>query len=102
MNSKTTVAKPSRKARVKELFSEQGPEEAFVLGKRLKLKASTLHSWLGSWRREAAKAKATKARARTEKKRVTKVNRQQEGKAELAAQAAPKPESAPTPVEVQS
>ena len=40
MNSKTTVAKPSRKARVKELFSEQGPEEAFVLGKRLKLKAS--------------------------------------------------------------
>ena len=101
MNSKTTVAKPSRKARVKELFNEQGAEEAFTLGKRLKLKESTLHSWIGTWRREAAKAKATKARARTEKKRVTKVNRQQEGKAELAAQAAPT-EPAPTRAEVQS
>ena len=94
MNSKTTVAKPSRKSRVKELYFERGADEAFTYGHKLQLKESTLHSWFGTWRREAAKAKATKARARTEKKRVTKINRQQEGKAELAAQATP---TEPTP-----
>lgn len=101
MNTQTKPAKTSRKQRIRELYSQQGAEEAFTLGKRLKLKESTLHSWLGTWRREAAVAAATKARARTEKKRVTKVKRQQEGKAELAAQATPA-EPAPTPAEVQS
>ena len=48
-----------------------------------------LHSWLGSWRREDAKAKAERTRARTEKKRATKAKRQAEARAELAKTAEP-------------
>ena len=68
------------------MYREQGPEEAFTFGRRLQLKPSTLHSWIGGWRREEAKAKAEKARTRTDKKQATKAKRQAEGKAELAAQ----------------
>jgi hypothetical protein len=100
MNTTNKPAKPSRKARVRELYFDKGAEEAFTFGRRLKLKESTLHSWFGTWRREDAKAKVAKVRARTEKKRATKQKRQQEGKAELAAQAATT-EPAPAPAKVQ-
>jgi len=91
MTSKPTdraAAKPSRKARVRELYKEAGAEEAWVLGHKLKLKNGTLRSWFGTWRREAAKAKAERTRARTAKRNVTKEARRAEGKAELAKLAA--------------
>jgi hypothetical protein len=84
VNTTHQNAKPSRKARVRELYFEQGAEEAFTLGKRLKLKESTLHSWIGYWRREAAKAKAERSHARTEKRNATRAQRQAEGVQELA------------------
>ena len=46
----------SRKARVHELFDEEGAEVAFTLGKRVRLKEATLHSWFGAWRRQDKKA----------------------------------------------
>lgn len=101
MTSKPTdkaAPKPSRKARVRELYKEQGAEEAFTLGKRLKLKDSTLHSWFGTWRRKAAKAKAEKVRARTEKKGGkgnAKANAQIAQVAEAPIQSAPAREVQP-------
>lgn len=53
----------SRKGKVHELYDKQGPEVAFVLGQKLKLKDGTLRSWFGTWRRldkKPAKAKAEK------------------------------------------
>ena len=41
----------SRKGRVHELFDNEGPEAAWTLGRRLKLKEGTLRSWFGTWRR---------------------------------------------------
>jgi hypothetical protein len=93
-----SAARPSRKARVRELYREQGAEEAFTLGKRLKLKESTLHSWIGHWRREAAKAKTEKIRARTEKKGGkgnAKANAQIAQVAEAPIQSAPAREVQP-------
>ena len=104
MNTANAKDKPSRKARVRALYLEQGAEEAFTFGRKLKLKDSTLHSWIGFWRREAAKAKTAHTQARTAKRNVTKAQRQQEGKAELAAQTATtEPASGPAegPLEVQ-
>jgi hypothetical protein len=70
MNTANAKEKPSRKARVRALYLEQGAEEAFTFGRKLKLKESTLHSWIGFWRREAAKAKAAKVHARTAKRKA--------------------------------
>ena len=102
MSTAKPDAKPSRKARVRELYLEQGPEEAFTLGRRLHLKESTLHSWIGYWRREAAKAKAAKTRARTAKRNATNAQRQAEGKAELANAQELEKNAEPTPVEAQA
>jgi hypothetical protein len=98
-----TKPKPSRKARVRELYNQAGAEEAFTFGRRLQLKPSTLHSWFGTWRREAAKAKAERTRDRTAKRNATKAQRQQEAKAELEAQTTTEPASGPAegPLEVQ-
>lgn len=52
----------SRKGKIHALFDSQGAEAAFVLGQKLKLKTSTLHSWFGSWRRAAGKSAAKKAK----------------------------------------
>jgi hypothetical protein len=41
----------SRKGKVHELFSKEGPEAAWVLGLKLKLKENTLRSWFASWKR---------------------------------------------------
>lgn len=81
--SANPAVKPSRKQRVRELYFENGADEAFTFGKRLKLKESTLHSWLGTWRREDTKAKVARTPTRTEKKRATKTKRAAEAKAEL-------------------
>ena len=47
----------SRKGKVHELFDEQGPEAAWTLGLKLKLKEGTLRSWFGQWKRADEKAK---------------------------------------------
>ena len=63
----------SRKAKVHALYDKDGPEAAFVLGQKLKLKDNTLRSWFMVWRRKdktAKPAKATKPVA--EKKPETK------------------------------
>jgi hypothetical protein len=104
MTTTKTKPKSSRKARVRELYNERGSDEAFTFGRRLQLKPSTLHSWFGAWRREAAKAKAERTRDRTVERNATKAQRQQEAKAELAAQTATtEPASGPAegPLEVQ-
>ena len=41
----------SRKGKVHELFDKEGPEAAWVLGLKLKLKEGTLRSWLAAWKR---------------------------------------------------
>jgi hypothetical protein len=41
----------SRKGKVHELFDKEGPEAAWVLGLKLKLKENTLRSWFASWKR---------------------------------------------------
>jgi hypothetical protein len=43
----------SRKAKVHALYDKDGPESAFVLGQKLKLKDNTLRSWFMVWRRRA-------------------------------------------------
>jgi hypothetical protein len=48
MNTVNAKPKPSRKQRVQELYNQAGAEEAFTFGRRLQLKPSTLHSWIGS------------------------------------------------------
>ena len=46
----------SRKGKVHELFDKQGSEAAWTLGLKLKLKQSTLRTWLAYWNRNKAKA----------------------------------------------
>ena len=41
----------SRKGKVHELFDKEGPEAAWVLGLKLKLKEGTLRSWFAAWKR---------------------------------------------------
>jgi hypothetical protein len=41
----------SRKGKVHELFNKEGPEAAWVLGLKLKLKENTLRSWFAAWKR---------------------------------------------------
>jgi len=41
----------SRKGKVHELFDKEGPDAAWVLGLKLKLKENTLRSWFASWKR---------------------------------------------------
>jgi hypothetical protein len=48
----------SRKGRVHQLFDTQGEDAAWTLGRKLKLKKSSLRSWFGEWRR--AKKPASK------------------------------------------
>jgi hypothetical protein len=52
----------SRKAKVHELHDKQGPDAAWVLGKKLGLKEGTLRTWFGHWRHATGKsAKPVKA-----------------------------------------
>jgi hypothetical protein len=41
----------SRKGKVHQLFDKEGPEAAWVLGLKLKLKEGTLRSWFAAWKR---------------------------------------------------
>ncbi len=47
----------SRKAKVHELFKKEGPEAAWVLGLKLKLKEGTLRSWFAAWKRPLSDSK---------------------------------------------
>ena len=47
----------SRKAKVHELFKKEGPESAWVLGLKLKLKEGTLRSWFAAWKRPQSDGK---------------------------------------------
>ena len=63
----------SRKGKVHQLFDAQGPEAAWVLGKKLKLAEGTLRSWFSHWggmkpkpkAKAVAKPKAVKAETAT-------------------------------------
>jgi hypothetical protein len=48
----------SRKGKVHELFDKEGPEAAWVLGLKLKLKEGTLRSWFAAWKRLQGNSKA--------------------------------------------
>jgi hypothetical protein len=47
----------SRKGKVHELFKKEGPEAAWVLGLKLKLKEGTLRSWFAAWKRPQSERK---------------------------------------------
>jgi hypothetical protein len=47
----------SRKGKVHELFNKEGPEAAWVLGLKLKLKEGTLRSWFAAWKRLQGKGR---------------------------------------------
>jgi hypothetical protein len=49
----------SRKGKVHELFDKQGPDAAWTLGLKLKLKEGTLRSWFSSWSKAKPAPKAT-------------------------------------------
>ena len=44
--------KLSRKGQVRRLHDKEGPEAAWTLGLKLKLKPGTLHTWFSAWRRD--------------------------------------------------
>jgi hypothetical protein len=46
----------SRKSKVRELHDKQGPDAAWVLGKKLGLKEGTLRTWFGHWRHATGKS----------------------------------------------
>jgi hypothetical protein len=46
----------SRKGKVHQLFNKEGPEAAWVLGLKLKLKEGTLRSWFAAWKRLQSKS----------------------------------------------
>jgi hypothetical protein len=54
----------SRKQKVHALFDSHGDAAAFTLGTKLKLKASSLHTWFSKWRTEAVQANLAKAKAK--------------------------------------
>jgi len=49
-----------RKQKVRELFDTQGVEAAWVLGRKLGLKESSLRGWFSTWRYEGAITKKAK------------------------------------------
>ena len=47
-----SVVAGRRKRKVLELFKTQGPEAAWTLGLRLRLKEGTLRTWFEQWKKE--------------------------------------------------
>jgi hypothetical protein len=47
-----------RKRKVHELFERQGPEAAWMLGLKLRLKQGTLRTWFGQWKRNTDETRA--------------------------------------------
>jgi hypothetical protein len=47
-----------RKGKVHELFDKEGPEAAWTLGRKLRLKENTLRSWFGQWKRSSKRSKS--------------------------------------------
>lgn len=60
----TTHREGSRRQKVHQIFDAEGDAAAFTLGTKLKLKPSTLHTWLSKWRAEGVKAALAKAKAK--------------------------------------
>ena len=57
----------SRKSKVHALFDSEGDAAAIILGRRLKLKDSSIRTWISRWRAEkvaAALEKNAKAKAK--------------------------------------
>jgi hypothetical protein len=50
----------SRKSKVHQLYDKEGPEAAWTLGLKLKLKEGSLRNWFGVWRRDGKKGKTAK------------------------------------------
>ena len=69
----TSPGKVSRKGKVKVAYHEQGQEVAWTLGHKLKLKPSTLRTWISTWRREAAAQASPKAKVAKPKVKDQKV-----------------------------
>lgn len=63
----------SRKQKVHQLFDAEGDASAFTLGTKLKLKASSLHTWFSKWRAEAVQANLVKNAKAKAKRKVAKV-----------------------------
>jgi hypothetical protein len=57
----------SRKGKVHELFDKQGPEAAWTLGLKLKLKQGTLRSWFAAWAKATGKKAKPISVAKTKK-----------------------------------
>ena len=72
MTTKTKTVKLSRKARVKDCFERHGTETAWTLGQKLKLKVSTLSTWLSGWRREQEAARRSRRRVKAKAKSAAK------------------------------
>ena len=53
-----------RKGKVHELFDRLGPQAAWTLGLKLKLKENTLRSWFGQWQRSGKTTKSVKPRSK--------------------------------------
>jgi hypothetical protein len=62
----------SRKQKVHELYDKQGDAAAYTLGMKLKLKQSTLLTWISKWRTASVQANLARAKAKA-KARVAKV-----------------------------
>jgi hypothetical protein len=57
----------SRRQKVHQIFDAEGDAAAFSLGRKLKLKDSTIFTWLSKWRTETVKANLAKAKAKKAK-----------------------------------
>lgn len=77
----------SRKSKVHQVFDKEGKEKALIFGKKQGLKESSVRSWISSWNRADAKAKAAKKKAAAPKKAVA-AKKPATKKSNAAAQAA--------------
>lgn len=74
----------SRKGTIHELFDREGADTAWTRGLKMKLKESTLRSWLQSWGGSKPKAKAKPA---PNAKKATKVKAEEAPKPNGGAEA---------------
>ena len=63
----------SRKQKIHALYDAEGETAAFVLGRKLKLKDSSLRTWFSKWRADTVQANLAKnAKAKAAKAKVAK------------------------------
>jgi hypothetical protein len=61
----------SRKQKVHALFDAEGESAAYTLGRKLKLKETSLRKWFGMWRAETVQANLAKIKKAKAKKAAT-------------------------------